>query len=228
MKVEGVGRSMSSSPTCSDRENVVMTDVIETVPVSSTTPPVDPRRERADGIIRSHTIWAMGAGLMPLPLLDLAAVTAVQMDLVRSLAGVYSVNYAHSQGKTFVSALAGGAIARIGASLVKSVPGVGSLVGGASMSVLSAASTYGVGQVLVAHFERGGTFDTIDFSWATDAYRSAYDKGRAWVDNLSKKSDPTPAHSVFESIEKLRQLKEQGVVTEEEFNVMKERLLSQL
>ena len=101
----------------------------------------------ADKIVRSHVLWALGAGLMPVPLFDIAAVTALQMDMLKQLADVYEADFSKSTGKTFVSALAGSTTARIGASLVKAVPGVGTVLGGVSMSALSGASTYAVGQV---------------------------------------------------------------------------------
>ena len=43
-------------------------------------------RKVADKIVRSHVIWSMGAGLIPVPLFDLAAVTAIQIDLLKQLA----------------------------------------------------------------------------------------------------------------------------------------------
>ena len=44
------------------------------------------KAKTADEIIRSHVLWALGAGLMPVPLFDIAAVTAVQMDMLKQLA----------------------------------------------------------------------------------------------------------------------------------------------
>jgi uncharacterized protein (DUF697 family) len=200
---------------------------LETAPVNSS--PMPPRHEQGESIIRSHTLWAMGAGLMPVPLLDVAAVTAVQMDLVRSLAKLHGIDVTVASGKAFVSALAGGTLARLGASLVKSVPGVGTVVGGASMSILSAASTFAIGHVLLKHFETGGTFDTIDLTWAKDAYGSAYDRGRTWVEtHLKPKADPHTAQAVFEALEKLRALRESNVLSEEEFNQLKEKLLAKV
>jgi hypothetical protein len=35
-------------------------------------------RQQADSIITNHVLWSMGGGLIPLPLLDVAAVTFVQ------------------------------------------------------------------------------------------------------------------------------------------------------
>ena len=94
-------------------------------------------QEQAEKIIRNHTLWSMGGGLLPFPILDIAAVTAIQVDMLQQLANLYEVDYSKSTGKTFVSALTGSTFAKVGASIIKALPGVGSVVGGVSMSALS-------------------------------------------------------------------------------------------
>ncbi|MBE2251029.1 MAG: DUF697 domain-containing protein [Myxococcus sp.] len=47
----------------------------------------------ADTVIRQHVYWAVGAGLVPVPLADFVAVTAVQLDLIRQLCTLYGVSY---------------------------------------------------------------------------------------------------------------------------------------
>src|SRR5262245_34447088 len=101
----------------------------------------------ADQIIKRHVIWAMGAGLIPMPVVDFTAVTAVQTDMLSQLARLYDVEYSNSSGKMFVAALTGSTFARIGASAFKALPGIGTILGGSSMSIMSGASTYAVGKV---------------------------------------------------------------------------------
>jgi uncharacterized protein (DUF697 family) len=38
-------------------------------------------RQEADGIVRTHVLWAMGAGAVPIPIMDIVAVSGVQIDL---------------------------------------------------------------------------------------------------------------------------------------------------
>ena len=52
--------------------------------------------------------------------------------------------------------------AKIAANAIKLIPGIGSVIGGISMSVLSGGSTYALGQVAVGHFEGNGTFANLD------------------------------------------------------------------
>ena len=180
----------------------------------------------ADKIVRSHVLWALGAGLMPVPLFDIAAVTAVQIDMLKQLADVYEMDFSKSTGKTFVSALAGSTTARIGASLVKAVPGVGTVLGGVSMSALSGASTYAVGQVAINHFRSSRGLADVDLEWAKEAYREAYERGKEFVSGLEK--DEEGSRDVYKALERLGELRDKGVITEEEFEKKKRVFLERI
>jgi uncharacterized protein (DUF697 family) len=146
--------------------------------------------------------------------------------MLKQLANLYQVDYSKSRGKTFVSALAGSTFAKIGAMLVKAIPGIGSLLGGISMSVLSGASTYAIGQVLIHHLEAGGDFLNIDLAWARKSYDETFEQGKTFVSGLKEKE--TAAQNVFQALERLGELKQNGVITEEEFEAQKQKLLDRL
>ena len=184
------------------------------------------RSERADRIIRTHTLWGMGAGLIPVPMFDVLAVSAIQIDMLKQLAEAYDSDFTENLGKTFVTALTGGTFARFGASLIKAVPGVGTLVGGASMSVLSGASTYAVGQVAKRHYETGGNLVDIDLDSARKTYDEALESGKRVVGDL--KNREAESKDVFSSLERLSDLKQKGVITEEEFDAKKREMLERL
>ena len=184
------------------------------------------RQAEADSIIRTHVLWSMGAGLMPVPLFDIAAVTAVQMDMLKQLASAFEVDYTSATGKAFVSALTGGTVASIGASLVKAVPGIGTVIGGISMPLVSGASTYAVGQVAVGHFGSNGGLSDVDLESARSAYNAAYDKGKEFVSGL--KSEKGATRDAYESLEKLGELKDKGVISDEEFDQQKKAILDRL
>jgi len=184
------------------------------------------RSERADRIIRTHTLWGMGAGLIPVPMFDVLAVSAIQIDMLKQLAEAYDSDFTENLGKTFVTALTGGTFARFGASLIKAVPGVGTLVGGASMSVLSGASTYAVGQVAKRHYETGGNLIDIDLDSARKTYDEALESGKRVVGDL--KNREAESKDVFSSLERLSDLKQNGVISEEEFEAKKREMLERL
>ena len=83
-------------------------------------------KKNADEIIKMHVIFAMTAGAIPLPMADLVAVSAIQYDMIRQLAELYGADYDSNKGKTLASSMMGAAVARIGSSLIKAIPGVSS------------------------------------------------------------------------------------------------------
>ncbi len=184
------------------------------------------KNQQADKIINSHVLWGMGAGLLPLPLFDIAAVTAVQIDMLRQLADTYEVDFTNEMGKTFVAALTGSTFARLGASLIKTIPGIGTAIGGVSMSVMSGASTYAIGQVAKRHFETDGTIIDVDLNFARDAYDEAFEKGKRVVSDL--KGREAESKDVYKSLERLGDLREKGVITDEEFEAKKREMLERL
>ena len=182
------------------------------------------KEQQADKVIGSHVVWALGGGLIPVPLLDIAAVTAIQMDMLTQLADVYEVEFSNSTGKAFVSGLTGSTFARLGASLIKAVPGIGTVIGGISMSAMSGASTYAVGQVAKNVFGSKGSLTEVDLQWAKDAYSEAYERGKNFVSRVEKDN----SKDVYESLDKLGKLREQGVITDEEFEAQKQKLLERV
>lgn len=184
------------------------------------------RRGRADRIIETHTLWAMGAGLIPLPVLDILAVSAIQVDMLKQLAEAYESDFSENIGKGLVTALTGSTFARLGASLVKAVPGVGTVVGGVSMSVLSGASTYAVGQVVKRHYESNGAIVDIDLDWARSMYEDALERGKQVVSNLKGREEESK--DVYIALERLADLRRKGVISEEEFEEKKREMLARL
>jgi uncharacterized protein (DUF697 family) len=180
------------------------------------------REASADKVIRQHVYWSVGAGLVPVPIADFVAVTAVQLDLIRQLCTLYGVSYEEGTGKVWVGALTGGAVARIGASALKAIPGIGSILGGVSMSIASGASTYAVGQVVKSHLLTGGTMTDFDVEKARATYAAEYEKGKAVAKEASTDQE---AGDVFAKLEKLGKLRDSGVITAAEFEAKKAELL---
>ncbi len=194
--------------------------------------PMD-KKEMAEDIISSHVIWALGGALIPLPLADVAAVTAVQVGMLEQLANLYDVGFTQSSGKRFVSALAGTTIAKLGSSLVKFIPGVGTIIGGVAMSATSATSTYALGYVAMGQFESEGSLASINLNKAKMAYETAFKRGEEVVSNLQKVQESTSSQKpesddIFESIEQLGQLRDRGFISKEDFELQKQKLLARL
>ncbi len=59
---------------------------------ATVTPLVDPaiRTARLDSLCTNHVLAALGVGLVPVPIIDILGVTAVQIDLITKLSAEYS------------------------------------------------------------------------------------------------------------------------------------------
>ena len=137
------------------------------------------KNELADGIIRNHTIWSMGAGFIPILIADIFAVSALQLDMIRQLCKVYDIDYEETRGKAIVTSLTGATIARLGArSVIKLIPGLGSVIGGVTVSIFAGASTYALGEVFKSHFASGGTILDFDPDRVKKFYKEKFEKGK--------------------------------------------------
>jgi uncharacterized protein (DUF697 family) len=191
------------------------------------------KRTEAEKIINKHMIWAMGGGLIPLPVLDFAAVTAIQIDMLNQLSRLYEVDYDAATGKTFVAALTGSTLAKLGSSMVKIIPGFGTLLGGVSMSILSGASTFAVGRVAVEQFESGGGLFDVNWEATKKMYQDFFEEGTIFAENLQREQPaaadeaaPSSAASMIAELERLESLRSKGVITDEEFAALKAKLMA--
>jgi uncharacterized protein (DUF697 family)/CRP-like cAMP-binding protein len=128
------------------------------------------RHELASQLVSRFSLWSGAAGLIPVPLVDVAAVGGVQLQMLRRISEIYGVAFSENMGKSIIASLAGSMIPATAAttgtmgiaSLAKGVPGVGTVIGAVSMPALSAGSTFIIGKVFIRHFASGGTF--LDFN----------------------------------------------------------------
>lgn len=187
-------------------------------------------RSAADSVIRNHMIWSMGAGFIPVPIADFFAVTAIQLDMIRQLCKLYSVDYRQTEGKAIITSLTGSGLARLGARAVKFIPGVGSVLGGVTMAVLSGASTYALGEVFKKHFETGGTFLDFDPGRLKKYYDKKFEKGKEIAKEIKKeqefKEQSVEVSTQIERLKELAELKDKGIISEEEFYQMKRKIVS--
>lgn len=188
------------------------------------------KQQKASEIIRNHVGFSMGAALIPMPGADLLAVSAVQLNMLRQLAKLYNIGFMDALGKNIISAVAGSSAARLGASLVKAIPGVGTVIGELSMPALSGASTYAIGRVVAAHFHKGGTLEDIDLNMARKGYEDEIKEGKQVAEEVSRegRAAKSATDETIDKIKKLAEMKDAGIISEEEFSSLKGRLLAQL
>lgn len=193
-----------------------------------------PKSALAEQIVSNHIKWSVGAGLIWIPFADILAVTGIQLDMIRQLCNVYEVDFKDTRGKAIVSALSGTSAARLGASAMKSIPGVGSIAGGITMSALSGATTFALGHLFKSHFETGGTLLDFDISRLKQQYEELFEKGKDYVrhikeeDDAAVKSEKTTTSGPTDELERLHQLKQKGAISEDEYELLKDRILGKL
>ena len=135
-------------------------------------------------IVKRWMWWSMGAGLIPVPTVDLAAVIGLQLKMLSDLSKLYEVEFSENQGKSIVSALLGGIIPNslvLGPAgiLIKGLPVIGAIAGALTMPVFYGAATYAVGRVFTEHFESGGTFLNFDPTANKEKFAAAFERGKA-------------------------------------------------
>jgi uncharacterized protein (DUF697 family) len=154
---------------------------------------VGDRNSRATKVVERFSFWSGVAGLLPIPFVDLAAVAAVQIQMLRLISQIYDVPFSENRGKALIAGLFGTVIpvsAGVGmASVVKSIPIAGTAVGALATPALAVAATYAIGKVFIQHFASGGTL--LDFE--PPNYREFI--SREMQSHLGRSSKTTPAHS---------------------------------
>lgn len=161
----------SASPS----NEIVARPDVEAAAAASAEPERASSREGAARIVRDHVPFAVGAGLIPLPFVDLAVIGALQLKLLQALARHYGVPFQRTQAEAIVTSLlgsVGGTVVTSSAlgSVLKFVPVLGALVSLTTLPVASGAITYAMGHLAIDHFESGGTMATFDLDVAQQAF----------------------------------------------------------
>ena len=120
-------------------------------------------------IVERYANYCAVGGAIPLPILNIAGVTAIVIRMVKMLSRHYRVPFERDRARAIVSGLIGGIVptgigTAAGSALFFVLPG-SYLVGLAVSSITASTLTRKIGQMFVDHFERGATL--ADFPPAT-------------------------------------------------------------
>jgi len=156
-------------------------------PVAAQTAATDPTRDRqAMALVKSYVPWSAGAGILPIPIVDMAALIAVQLRMLSKLSQMYQVPFMENGVKSIVTTLLGTVIStNLGVSLgslVKAIPLVGPIAGIAAVPGMYSAATYAIGRVFVTHFDAGGTFLDFDPQKTRAYFVAEFEKAKAQPD----------------------------------------------
>ena len=161
---------------------------------------MDVQESQAHRIINKYTWWSMGAGLLPLPLVDMPVILGVRMRMLYMLSKNYHVPFSRDPGKKVISFLLGAVIPvsltnTVGRTL-KWVPFVGPMIGWMSMPIFTGATTYAIGQSFMMHFESGGTLLDFDPAKVLAYFRQEFAKGQKLAAEMRRASGATRPSNV--------------------------------
>lgn len=145
----------------------------------------------AGAIIQRNVLWALAAGVMPIPIFDLAAITGVEIKMLKELSDLYEVSFREDLAAKILGSLIGslgsvGIGGVIGAGLAKLVPFVGTTLGAISVPIFAGAFTHATGKVFVMHFESGGTMLDFDPHQMRTYFKQEFEKAKETVAHMHK------------------------------------------
>jgi uncharacterized protein (DUF697 family) len=147
------------------------------------------RAMEARKLCRSYMVASAAAGAVPAPVVDMAALAAVQLKMLHSLASLYEVPFSkelgHAAVATLITSLGAPSVARgTFGSLIKVIPVVGSVAGALAMPAVAAAASYAIGRTFILHFETGGTLLDFDPKKMRRHFLELYQEGGKVADDV--------------------------------------------
>jgi len=137
----------------------------------------DSKTPEALRLVKRYMLGSLAVGVVPMPVLDMAVLTGVQLKMLHGLAALYDVPFSSRSGRSVIASLVGGGIP----ITLTSVLPVGQLIRTAGMSVFAGASTYAIGRVFMQDFESGGEFLTLKPEKIKRFYDEKFDQGKQEV-----------------------------------------------
>lgn len=131
-------------------------------------------------IVKKYALFSAGAGLIPIPVADFAAITALEVKMLHDLGDLYGVPFSQEKVRPIVASIIGGYTSTrvgygVGGSVMKGVPVIGTALGLLSVPAFGAGLTYAIGKIFIQHLASGGTF--LDFN--PDTVRAHFAKTSA-------------------------------------------------
>lgn len=125
---------------------------------------MDDLTNKVEKTIKNHTGLAMGAAIIPLPVIDMVAISAVEWDMLRSINKLYGITWSEDIGKQIIAIAAAATIGTgIWGSILKLIPGIGAVAGGMIQMTLAGTICYALGYAYKTYTEKGGVFDKEEF-----------------------------------------------------------------
>ncbi len=127
-------------------------------------------KDKPSEIIERYALYAAGAGLVPIPLVDLASISAVQYRMLKNLAHFFDhVSFEDQKSKSIIAGLIGGfssfELGLFTKVLFRGVPIIGPIIAGTAVSGYAYYSTKLIGEIFEDHFNSGGDLSIGDLTY---------------------------------------------------------------
>ena len=145
--------------------------------------------ENVEAIIKRHAMYAAGAGLIPIPIVDSAAIVGIQYKLTEAMANEYGVDFENNKVKVIITSIVSSLISRLASGAIQAAAGgitIPGIVGGSlTNAALAGYLTFSTGEILRLHFATGGTLENLELSHYLDFIESQFKEGKLHPKNFS-------------------------------------------
>jgi len=139
------------------------------------------RVSAADNTIKYYCFWSFSTALIPVPLVDLAAMSAIQVKMISELSELYDVPFSQGLAKKAIAALVASASSSSFASLIKLVPGIGYFGLAIPLATLNVSYTYAVGKIFAQHFQSGADLASFDPDAQKTNFKEKLEEGKEYA-----------------------------------------------
>ena len=153
--------------------------------------PVDPETGESLPIIvnrsiNRHALWAAGASMIPIPMIEVVTNTTMQIHMIAQLCDHYGVKFSDQAVKAAIGTFVGvvvpvGGIGTSAYLATRSVPVLGPVLGFTTAPLLAGGMTWAIGRVFAWHFDRGGTMTDFNAESATARFRREFEAGKRFT-----------------------------------------------
>lgn len=144
----------------------------------------------AEREINKSALLAAGCGAIPTPYIDVAGTIVVQMNMTKNLCELYGIEWNEHIVKGLIGSVLGNIGKRTVASMVKSVPFIGTAIGGFANATLSYVSTIALGKAFVKYVQMNKTVKSvkdIDFGIFTEMYKGFSKQASSFSNAIKEK-----------------------------------------
>jgi uncharacterized protein (DUF697 family) len=137
---------------------------------------------KVEEIIKNRSLLSAGIGIIPVPVVNLLSVMAIQINMVQDITRLYNVEVKKSWIKNIISSVLGGlattGLSGVAAGSLVAVPLVGTSLAVLSAPALNGLTTYAIGYMFVRYFESPDGILKTNFKALGDWFKEGFKDGR--------------------------------------------------